>query len=116
MKDFIDSNPGLQSRFTNYIEFPDYSDADLYAIFEARAKKYNYELDDEAAEYLRNSLKITVENKTRNFGNGRYVRNVFEKCVSNQANRLARLTNPTEQELTILTKDDVEKACLTVAK
>jgi len=116
MKRFIDSNPGLQSRFTRYIDFPDYSADELYKIYLMRAKKYSYVLSDEADEFLRSALDETVRNKSRNFGNARYVRNLFEKCITNQANRLAKKSDPTDQELSELTIEDVEKAYKTVQK
>jgi len=116
MKNFIDSNPGLQSRFTRYINFPDYSSDDLYKIFMMRAKKYSYVLDDDADKYLKESLENTVAHKTRNFGNARYVRNLFEKAITNQANRLGRNSSPSKSELTQLTLGDIQNACESVKK
>ena len=116
MKDFIDSNPGLQSRFTRYINFPDYSADELFDIFMTRVNKYSYKLDADAERYLRDNLKQTVATKSKNFGNGRYVRNLFEKTISNQANRLGRRTGLSTQELSQLTLQDVASACQTVIK
>lgn len=116
MKDFIDSNPGLQSRFTRYINFPDYSADELFDIFMTRVNKYSYKLDADAEQYLRDNLKQTVATKSKNFGNGRYVRNLFEKTISNQANRLGRRTGLSTQELSQLTLQDVASACQTVIK
>lgn len=113
MKNFIDSNPGLQSRFTRYIDFPDYSSADLFKIFMLRAKKYGYVLDKDAAAYLQKSLDNTVAHKSRNFGNARYARNVFEKAITNQANRLGSVSNPTKAQLSQLTLADIQNACET---
>lgn len=114
MKDFIDSNPGLQSRFTRYIDFPDYNAADLFRIFKMRAAKYGYVLDEDASNYLRQSLENTVAHKTKNFGNARYVRNVFEKAITCQANRLGGKSNATKAELSQLTLGDIQKACTSV--
>lgn len=116
MKDFIGANPGLQSRFTRYIEFPDYSADDLHAIYMTRADKYAYKLDPDADEYLRKSLTETVAHKSRNFGNGRYVRNLFEQTITNQANRLGNRQNLTKEELSQITLADVTEACKTVLK
>ena len=110
MKRFIDANPGLQSRFNRYINFPDYSAEELFLIFEMQAKKNQYQLNEEAAEYLRERLDYVVKHKTRNFGNGRYSRNLFEKSIQNQANRLSSAINPTSEMLSELTKEDIEKA------
>lgn len=110
MQRFIDSNPGLQSRFTRYIDFPDYSGEDLYKIFMVRVKKYKYVLDPEADALLRKTLDEVVANKSKNFGNGRYVRNLFEMCTTQQANRLASLSIPTERQLCEIKRIDLEKA------
>ncbi|MCQ2214031.1 MAG: AAA family ATPase [Bacteroidaceae bacterium] len=116
MKRFIDANPGLQSRFTRYINFPDYSADDLYKIFMTRINKYSYKLDADAEKFLRNDLAQTVAHKSRNFGNARYVRNLFEKVITNQANRLGNSQNLTADELSQITLDDVTSACKTVTK
>ncbi len=116
MKDFIGSNPGLQSRFTRYINFPDYSSNELYAIFMSRINKYAYKLDKDADQYLRKSLNETVANKSRNFGNGRYVRNLFEQTITNQANRLGARKNLTIEELSQINLTDISEACKTVKK
>ncbi len=116
MKDFIDSNPGLQSRFTRYINFPDYSSDDLFEIFMTRVKKYSYKLDPDAEKFLRNDLANTVAHKSRNFGNGRYVRNLFEKTITNQANRLGSRKNLSTEELSQITLSDVMEASKSVMK
>lgn len=110
MKHFIETNPGLQSRFTRYINFPDYSPEELYKIFEARMKPYSLTLDKEASEKLRSVLNTVFKNKTRNFGNGRYVRNLFENSVTNMANRISKKSNPTEDDLNTICKEDIEAA------
>ena len=110
MKKFIASNPGLESRFTRYIDFPDYDGESLYKIFMMRANKYKYVLDPDADAYLQQVLDYVVANKTKHFGNARYVRNLFEMCTTQQANRLGSKTNITETELCQITKEDIEKA------
>ena len=109
MKRFIDSNPGLQSRFNRYIDFPDYSSGELVDIFKMYLKKNQYELTDEAETLLRTKMQYAVDHKDRNFGNARFVRNVFEKCIQEQANRLEKSKNLTRKELSELTVDDVRK-------
>lgn len=116
MKTFIDSNPGLQSRFTRYINFPDYTAGELFDIYMTRVNKYSYKLDSDAEKYLRDNLKETVANKSRNFGNGRYVRNLFEKTITNQANRLGNNKNLSVEELSQITLADVKDACNSVIK
>lgn len=110
MQRFIDSNPGLQSRFNRYIDFPDYSGAELTDIFKMYMKKNQYNLADGAEEYLKEQFEYAVAHKDRNFGNARFARNVFEKSIQSQANRLEGLTNLSKSQLTELTIDDLKGA------
>ena len=109
MKRFIDSNPGLQSRFNRYIDFPDYTGAELTDIFKMYMKKNQYTLSPDAETYLREQLDSAVEHKNRNFGNARYARNVFEKAIQQQANRLEKRTNLSKEDLTELTVADLQE-------
>ena len=109
MKRFIHSNPGLQSRFNRYIDFPDYTAEELYRIFHLYLKKNEYTITKEAGVYLRERLEDVVAHKDRNFGNARYVRNKFEKIIQRQANRIASRRNLSSEELSLITLDDVEK-------
>ena len=106
MKDFIDSNPGLQSRFNRYIEFPDYSADEMLQIFEANMKKYEYHFGKGAKEHLQQYFENEVAHKDANFGNGRLVRNVFEKTLERQANRLAGEVNLTADKLSQIEIED----------
>lgn len=107
MQDFINSNSGLQSRFNRYIEFPDYSAEELYQIFELNTRKFDYSISDTVVEKLKAFFNDTVENKDKNFGNARFVRNFFEKTLENQANRLAREANLTIEKLTEISVEDI---------
>ena len=108
MQRFIDSNPGLQSRFNRYIDFPDYTGAELADIFKMYMKKNQYTLADDADDYLKERFDYVVEHKDRNFGNARYARNVFEKTIQEQANRLSGRSNLSKSQLTELTIDDLK--------
>ena len=110
MKRFIDSNPGLQSRFNRYINFPDYTAEELVEIFHMYMKKNQYTISSEADELLQKKLDYAVAHKDRNFGNARFVRNVFEKAIQQQANRLSGRTQLSERQLTELISEDLEKA------
>ena len=110
MRRFVDSNPGLRSRFTRFIDFPDYTGEELYKIYLMRANKYGYKLDADADALLQEQLNQAVEHKNRYFGNGRYVRNLFESCVTFQATRLSKVRNPSVEQLQQLTIEDVQKA------
>jgi len=99
MQNFIDSNPGLQSRFNRYIEFPDYSDKELYQIFELNLKQFDYTIAENAIIPLQEYLTKTVVGKDKNFGNARFVRNLFEKTIERQANRLSKEVDLTNDKL-----------------
>ena len=94
MKQFIGSNPGLESRFNRYIDFPDYSEEELLQIFLKQVEKFEYEVDDDALAIVKEVIHNNFVNKDEQFGNARFVRNMFEKILANQANRLAK-----EQEM-----------------
>lgn len=104
---FINSNPGLRSRFNRYIHFEDYTASELYKIFCLQVKKGEYTLTDDASQYLQERLTAIVADKPKDFGNARYVRNLFEKTVEAQANRLASKPLLTKEDLTHITKDDI---------
>lgn len=108
MTRFIDSNPGLQSRFNRYIDFPDYTGGELKDIFKMYMKKNQYTISKETEAFLKERFDYAVAHKDRNFGNARYARNVFEKSIQAQANRLASEKNLTESQLTELTIEDLK--------
>lgn len=93
IKNFVGSNPGLASRFNRYINFPDYSESELEEIFELLVDKYDYVLSDSARTALKQTIAKAVSEKDSHFGNGRFVRNLFEKTIERQANRLAKVEN-----------------------
>ena len=107
MKAFINSNPGLQSRFSRYIEFPDYNADELYQIFLKRLKEFDYTITPEAALALKAYFGEAVAHKDENFGNARFVRNVFERTLQHQANRLSTEVNLTSEKLAEITKEDL---------
>ena len=107
MKRFIDSNPGLQSRFNRYIHFSDYSADELKKIFMLNVDKNQYLLEPKGEELLSKILNYAIEHKDKNFGNGRYVRNLFEKTIQNQAIRLSCQQNITAEELSKLKAEDL---------
>ena len=108
MQRFIDSNPGLQSRFNRYIDFPDYTGKELAEIFKMYMKKNQYTLSPDAQTYLKERFDYAVAHKDRNFGNARFARNVFEKSIQMQANRLEGQRNLSKSQLTELTVDDLK--------
>ena len=73
-------------------------------------KKNQYTITDEAADYLHQRLIYAVAHKDKNFGNARYVRNVFEKVIQEQANRISQNTANSRRDLTEITIEDIKKA------
>ena len=106
-KKFIDANSGLASRFTHYVEFPDYSAKELAAIFRMNAKKSQYVLSADVEKYLDAFIGIRTKKRDRKFGNGRWARGLFEEAVSRQAVRLGSIQNPTPDQLKMITMKDV---------
>jgi Holliday junction resolvasome RuvABC ATP-dependent DNA helicase subunit len=105
MRKFLESNPGLESRFTRTIEFANYTPVELVTIVRDQSRRHDYQLDDEAAALL---LKYFEEiPKDGTFGNGRVARKVFERMADNQASRLAATPNPSTRDLTLLTAADL---------
>lgn len=108
MKQFIDSNPGLQSRFNRYIHFEDYTADELISIFEYNLAKYDYRMTPGARLALGEKMEKAVAGKDKNFGNARFVRNFFEKTLEKQAKRLASsLSSLSENALIEITEDDI---------
>lgn len=107
MKEFVESNPGLKSRFNKFFEFPDYTNEELQAIFELQCKKYQYKLTEEADRAVREEIIRLEEAKGENFANAREVRNLFEKIIANQAARVSALEDVDEETLSTITIDDL---------
>ena len=107
MEKFINTNPGLQSRFNRYIEFPDYTEGELCEIFLSCLKSNQYEATPEAIEKLHDVISNAISSKDRHFGNGRYVRNLFEKTIERQATRLSTVVPLTSELLRRIESADI---------
>ncbi len=107
MEEFISSNPGLRSRFKTFIEFPDYGPEELMEILKMICTDNSYTLTPKAEAKAAELLKTLHEQRDKDFGNGRTVRNLFEECLSRQASRLAELDEYSTTDLMILHEEDV---------
>ncbi len=108
MTEFIESNPGLRSRFSTYIQFANYNEDELEQIFQQLAESGGYRLDEAARSALKRLFGERLAAAGRSFGNGRYVRNTFEAILRNQALRLAHAEQePTREDLMTLLSADI---------
>ena len=107
MTTFIESNPGLESRFNRYFYFNHYKPEELLSIFEKMASKSHFKLAPGTGEKLQNLFEDLYENRDKTFGNARLVRNLFEKSLERQANRLAVLSSLSDELLTTLLPEDI---------
>ena len=110
MDDFIHSNPGLESRFNRFLHFDDYTPEELLQIFERQCEKGCYTLAEDARETVKDALEEASADAV-SFGNARGVRNLFEKILTAQANRLAAMETVGREDLMRLTSADVLAAC-----
>ena len=107
MKKFIDSNPGLKSRFNKYIEFPDYNIDELEEIFYMNCNKYDYKVDEDVKHQIRALITAKKIENIDNFANAREVRNLFEEIITNQARRVATLDNPSNEDMMKIVLEDL---------
>lgn len=93
MDEFLESNPGLRSRFSNFIHFDDYTADEMMEILRKNLADQEYRLSGEAEEKALQIMRERVSNKPENFANARDVRNFMEHAISNQASRIVKLEN-----------------------
>ena len=109
MSRFIQSNPGLQSRFTRYFTFEDYQPVELLAIFQKICDTNHYQLDKQAKKALLTKFTKLYHQRDKDFGNGRLVRNLFEKTIEKQATRLTKLSQLNKNNIVTIMPEDIEK-------
>lgn len=108
MDRFVNSNPGLHSRFTRFVEFPDYSPQELCRIFARMCGKNGLKLAEGLREKVLHHFTRLYQERTANFGNARLVRNCFEAVINAQATRLAGASQVGVEDLTRLEELDLE--------
>ena len=107
MERFVNSNPGLKSRFNKYIYFEDYTPEELLEIFDSMCKKSGLIATENARDLVLKHFEEEYANRDETFANGREVRNFFERAVVNQANRLALESHIDDGDVSTLTAEDV---------
>ena len=108
MQNFINSNPGLKSRFSKFIHFEDYSPEEQLAIMEIMCAEQEYNMTEEAKQYVLQQFCNKYETKDENFANARDVRNFLEHAITKQATRLIQISNPTKEQLLTLEMVDFQ--------
>jgi len=113
MHDFIDSNPGLKSRFTQTIHFDDYTPDELSKIFMNLAAAKNFTIDDDTKSAIHRQFEQLYLRRDKNFGNAREARRIFDETVEKQSQRLVGLMGQPgfqEQDMFRITADDLPMA------
>jgi len=108
MEALLESNPGLLSRFSRHLDFPDYTPLELACIFAQMCTKNHYRLDSITRAKIMLGLTWMHAERDEHFGNGRAVRNLFEHALRRQANRIAEITRLSVEQLSTLDAADVE--------
>lgn len=109
MEKFLDSNPGLRSRFNKHIQFEDYSVSQLNEIFHLMCDSQDYKIADDAESELLLNIGQMVAGSKENFANAREVRNYFEQVVSRQANRIMEHSGEDMDYLITIEKEDLKQ-------
>jgi hypothetical protein len=107
MNRFLESNPGLKSRFNAFLYFEDYTESELLDIFLQMASSRHFRLTDEAKEKLINILSLVSEMKGDGFANARSIRNLLESTIRRQAGRLVSLAGRSDKDLVTIEKEDL---------
>jgi SpoVK/Ycf46/Vps4 family AAA+-type ATPase len=111
MQGFIDSNPGLASRFTKYIDFPDYTTQEMLSIFQHIANQHNYRITPEALNLISGYFQRICDEKPRGFANGRTVRNfhqdITQRLSTRLSNKMKSGVKPTQEELNTITIEEI---------
>jgi len=112
MNAFIESNPGLKSRFSQYFSFDDYLPDELFEIGLTIAERLKLTIDEDAKFGLKEELTDAFRSRDKNFGNARFVEGVVNKAKMNMALRLMQITDQktiTKEQLSTITKEDISK-------
>src|SRR5699024_10770709 len=107
MDEFLNSNPGLPSRFPIQVDFPDYVLDELMQIAELMMEKREYEFSAYARQKLKKHLQTMLSQSNRSFSNARHVRNLIEQSIRYQAVRLMKKSTPSKEDLITIGSDDL---------
>jgi hypothetical protein len=108
MAGFLNSNPGIRSRFTRFMNFQDYTPEELSSIFAGFCKDGGFTLAEEASQKACGIFEEQFLQRDETFGNARFARNLFEQCLVHHARRITKADHITDGMLTMLEREDVE--------
>lgn len=109
MEVFFKSNPGLKSRFNNFIQFEDYADAELSDILVSFISVNDYIINDNTLHYLSEKLENADSKSNSKINNARYIRNIFDNLVIEYAKRVANLVDPFQNDLQEILECDINQ-------
>lgn len=109
---FIATNPGLESRFSKYIDFVDYTADELLKILQKIVYDKGYRLSRDAEEFMLKLFPVVVEKKPAHFANARFVRNLFERSLTHHSNRVAAIAEPSDDDLCVIKGQDFREVIL----
>ncbi|MFB2517136.1 AAA family ATPase [Lysinibacillus sp. OTC-L20] len=107
IEDFLQSNPGFKSRFNHFVQFDNFSTDELYDIFTMLCQTNDYQFGEAFAQHMKTQLRHMPIETIPNFSNGRYIRNLFEKLVTIQSNRLIQQATISREELMTFEEQDI---------
>lgn len=107
IEDFLQSNPGFKSRFNHFVQFDNFSTDELYDIFAMLCQTNDYQFGEAFAQHMKTQLRHIPIEIIPNFSNGRYIRNLFEKLVTIQSNRLIQQATISREELMTFEEQDI---------
>jgi AAA+ superfamily predicted ATPase len=107
MQEFLDSNPGLRSRFNRHVHFDDYEPQQLVKIFQTFCHKADFKLTPDAEKELAAVFQVLTASRDETFGNARTARNLFETAISKQANRIVSLPEVNKEILSSIEAADI---------
>jgi Holliday junction resolvasome RuvABC ATP-dependent DNA helicase subunit len=107
MTEFLESNPGLRSRFNRFLQFEDYTPEQLLQIVTTFAQRSDVILSQPASDKFLSVVKSKYQDRNKTFGNGRLARNMFETAMSNQASRIVSLKNISDAALATIEPEDI---------
>jgi SpoVK/Ycf46/Vps4 family AAA+-type ATPase len=108
MKEFIESNPGLKSRFTNNFIFEDFKPRQMLEIALDITEKNGYKLDEGAWQLIHEIFTELFQKKDSGFGNAKTVRNILYKAITKQEERILKIADPSNEDLCTIIYEDVE--------